>query len=150
LAALKLLSNHSIEQSVRGKDVYQAENYVLRLVQNQALDLLRSQKVRRHEEISDVIEDPKSWQALGEIIPPREIDQLRRELERAVSPTLLPDLPLYFDLLLDGYSNKQIAEDKLLSSLKAKPMTQQGLAKYRDKIKDVLRGHFNVQASANC
>jgi DNA-directed RNA polymerase specialized sigma24 family protein len=144
LAALKLLSNKSVEQSVRGKDVNQAENYVLRLVQNQALDMLRSEKVRRHEEISDIIEDPKSWQNLGELIPPREIDRLRGELERAVSPTLAPEIALYFDLLLDGYSNKQIAEDRLLPSLKTKPMTQQALAKYRSKIKDVLRGHYNV------
>lgn len=149
-AALKLVSSDSGKTALKGKTVRDAENYVLRLVQNQALDFLRSQKVRRYEDISEMINEPGSWDNLAELIPEAEQERIKEELESAVSPKLMPDLPLYFELLLDGHSNKQIAEDRMLPSLKEKPMSQQGLAKYRDKIKDVLRSHFDVQASACC
>jgi hypothetical protein len=60
---------------------------------------------------------------------------------------MMPDLPLYFDLLLDGFSNKEIAERRLLPSLELQPMSQQAMAKYRDKLKTVLRKHFEIQAA---
>ena len=41
----------------------------------------------------------------------------------------MPDLPLYFDLLLDGFSNKEIAEKRLLPSLESHPISQQAMAK---------------------
>ena len=147
LSAMKLISNKSVENSVRGRDLHQAENYVLRMVQNQALDMLRSEHVRQHEDITELLREPGSWEGLGELIPEREQDAIKHELEQAVSPRLMPDLPLYFDLLLDGISNKQIAEDRLLPSLQDKPMSQQALAKYRDKVKNVLRQHFEVQSA---
>lgn len=146
LSAMKLISNKSVENSVRGRNLHQAENYVLRMVQNQALDMLRSAQVRRYEDITELLHEPGSWEGLGELIPEREQDAIKHELEQAVSPRLMPDLPLYFDLLLDGISNKQIAEDRLLPSLKEKPISQQALAKYRDKVKTVLRQHFEVQS----
>ena len=64
-----------------------------------------------------------------------------------MSPRLLPDLPLYFDLLLDGFSNKEIAEKRLLPSLESHPISQQAMAKYRDKLKNVLRRHFEIRAA---
>ncbi len=149
LAAMKLISNKSLDKGVRGKDLHQAENYVLRMVQNQALDMLRSEHVRRHEDITEILREPGSWEGLGELIPEREQDAIKHELEQAVSPRLMPDLPLYFDLLLDGISNKQIAEDRLLPSLKEKPISQQALAKYRDKVKNVLRQHFEIHSAAH-
>ena len=148
LSAMKLISNKSIENGVRGKDLHQAENYVLRFVQNQALDLLRAERVRRYEDISELLREPGAWENLGELIPEREQSVIKEELERAVSPRMMPDLPLYFDLLLDGVSNKQIAEDRLLPSLRDKPMSQQALAKYRNKLKQVLRQHFEIQAAS--
>ena len=149
LAALKLISNGATGNSVRGKDLYQAENYILRMVQNQALDLLRTEKVRRHEDITELLREPGSWEVLGDLIPKSEQERIKVELEESVSPRLMPDLDLYFDLLLDGYSNKEIAESRLLPSLKNQPMSQQGLAKYRTKIKDVLRQHFQVQSDSH-
>lgn len=147
LAALKLISNAAFERSVRGKELNQAENYVLRLVQNRALDMLRSEKVRRYEDITELLHEPGSWDGLAELIPEREQARIRQELEDSVSPRLMPDLPTYFDLLLDGVSNKQIAENRMLPSLRERPISQQALAKYRDKIKEVLRQHFQVQSS---
>ena len=84
---------------------------------------------------------------MDELIPEAEQERIKQELEESVSPRMMPDLPLYFDLLLDGVSNKQIAKDKLLPSLKKKPISQQALAKYRNKVKDVLRQHFEVQSA---
>lgn len=147
LAALKLISSSTFERSVGGKDLREAENYVLRLVQNQALDWLRAAKVRRYEDITELLHEPGSWAQLGELIPEREQARIRQEIEDSVSPRLMPDLPTYFDLLLDGVSNKQIAEERMLPSLREKPISQQALAKYRDKIKQVLRQHFQVQAT---
>ena len=147
LAAMKLISNKSVENSVRGKDLHQAENYVLRLVQNQALDLLRAEKVRRHDDIAELLMEPGSWEEVGNLIPEHEQETIKRELQEAVSPRIMPDLSLYFDLLLDGVSNKEIAEQRMLPSLRDRPMSQQALAKYRSKIKDVLRHHFEVQSA---
>jgi len=145
--ALKLIGNKSVENGVRGKDLHQAENYVLKMVQNQALDVVRSERVRRHEDITELLREPGSWESIGELIPQREQEQIRRELEESVSPRLAPDLVAYLDLLLEGVSNKSIAEQKMLPSLRERPMSQQGLAKYRDRIKQVLQRHFEVQAT---
>ena len=147
LAVLKLISNKSLETTIRGKDLYQAENYVLRLVQNQSLDLLRAERVRRHEDISELLREPGSWEGLAALIPESEQERIKVELENSVSPRLLPDLPLYFDLLLDGFSNKEIAEKRLLPSLESHPISQQAMAKYRDKLKNVLRKHFETRAA---
>ena len=149
LSAMKLISNKFVENRVRGRDIHQAENYVLRMIQNQALDMLRSEHVRRHEDITELLREPGSWEGLGDLIPESEQERIKQELEDSVSPRLMPDLPLYFDLLLDGVSNKQIAEDRLLPSLKDRPISQQALAKYRDKVKNVLRQHFEVQSASD-
>jgi len=148
LTALKLISNQTLRNKIRGKNIRDAQNYVLRTVQNLAIDFLRAQRSRRYEEIGDLIREPGSWENLGELIPEHEQQQIRTELEESVGARQIPDLPLYLDLILDGYSNKEIAENRLLPSLKDKPVSQQALAKkYRDKIKDVLRQHFQVQAN---
>ena len=147
MVAMKLLSNESLRQNIKGKYIRDAQNYVLRAVQNLSIDFLRTQKAHRYEEITDLIREPGSWEGLGELIPEAEQKRIKKELEDSVSPRMMPDLPMYFDLLLDGVSNKQIAEDRLLPSLKEKPISQQALAKYRNKVKDVLRQHFEVQSA---
>jgi len=146
VVALKLATSESIRRAIADKRIRDAENYVLRTVQNQTLDYLRSNKVRRHQEISEMIEEPASWQDLAELIPEREQEGIREELERAMGPRLHRELPLYFDLLMDGFSNQQIANDRMLPSLQSQPMSQQALSKYRDRLKAVLRNHFSVVA----
>jgi len=148
LVAMKLISNQSLKKSIQGKNIRDAENYVLRAVQNLAIDFLRTQKAHRYEEITDLLHEPGSWEGLDELIPEAEQERIKQELEESVSPRM-PDLPLYFDLLLDGVSNKQIAEDRLLPSLRHRPISQQALARYRDKVKNVLRQHFEIQAAGH-
>lgn len=143
---LKVLSDPKFRSTIRGKPLSEARSYVYRMIANQARDMLRAQKVRRHELLDDVVADPASWDTLEELIPESEKAAIRTELEESVAPWMLPDLPLYFDLLLDGYSNKEIAEKRLLPSLQHRPVSQQALAKYRAKMKEVLQRHFDVQA----
>ena len=64
-----------------------------------------------------------------------------------MNPRLAPDLALYFELLLNGHSNKEIAERRMLPSLREKPISQQMLARYRDKVRSVLERHFDVRGS---
>lgn len=142
--SLKVLSDSTLHRGITGKPLSEAKSYVFRAVANRARDMLRSQKVRRHDDLDDLVQDPSSWSALGDLIPAREQDQIRQELEAAVSARLLPDLPLYFDLLMDGFSNAEIANKRMLPSLKQRPMSQQGLAKYRDRLKAVLEKHFQM------
>ncbi len=146
--ALKMLTSPTFRKAIHGEILHRAESYVLVMVKNVALEQTRKQR-NRHLDIEELIEEPSSWDDLGKILPEKEKDELARELEQAVSPRLMPDLGLYFQLLLEGRSNQEIAEHKLLPSLKEHPMTQQGLAKYRTKIKDVLREHFDVRSSAS-
>jgi DNA-directed RNA polymerase specialized sigma24 family protein len=144
LVALKLVSNESLKKSIKGKNIREAENYTLRAVQNQAVDYLRGQKVRRYEEINDLISEPESWDGLGDLIPKREQEQIKNELESGGNK----DISMYLELLLDGYSNKEIAEKKMLPFLKLRPISQQALAKkYRNKLKNVLMTHFEVQSA---
>jgi len=144
--ALKLVGNRTLDGRLKGMWLYEAENYVLKMVQNQALDLLRSDRVRRHDDLTELLHEPGSWDNLDNLIPEHEQEKIKRELEKAVSPWILPDLPLYFSLLLAGYSNKTIAENQMLPSLRKKPISQQGLASYRNRVKDVLRRHFEIRA----
>jgi DNA-directed RNA polymerase specialized sigma24 family protein len=118
VVGLKVLSDTSLHRGLAGKPISEAKSYVFKTIANQARDMLRSQRVRQHDVLDDLVGDPASWTSLGRHIPERETDQIKRELEAVVSPRLLPDLPLYFDLLLDGHSNAEIAEKRLLPSLR--------------------------------
>ena len=120
---------------------------MITIIKNAAIEKLRSDKIRRHEDIEELIDVPSRWDDMGKLLPEHEKEQLAQELERAVSPRMMPDLPLYFELLMSGYSNKEIADKRLLPSLQEKSMSQQALAKYRNKIKQVLERHFEVRAT---
>jgi DNA-directed RNA polymerase specialized sigma24 family protein len=143
---LKVLTDPTFQRAVAGRPLAEAKSYVFRAISNRARDMLRSNRVRQHDVLDDLVGDPASWSTLGEMIPEREQAQIKKELESVVSLRLLPDLPLYFDLLLDGHSNAEIAEKRLLPSLRERPISQQALAKYRSKLKQVLERHFDVQA----
>ena len=144
--ALKVLSEPTLRRAIAGKPIAEAKSYIFKVISNQAKDVLRHQKVRLHQLLDDTVGDPSSWAALGRLIPERERNDIEDELKAAVSPRFLPDLPTYLDLLLDGHSNKEIAEKRLLPSLREQPISQQALAKYRTKVKEVLERHFQVQS----
>jgi len=143
---VKLISSPDVKRVLNGEVLSRAESYVFKIIRNMAIDQLRKIHVRRHEDIDELIESPSHWDDLGKILTEREKDQLSMELKEAVSPQLLPDLPLYFQLMMEGYSNAEVAEQRMLPSLKEKPISQQALAKYRTKVRDVLERHFEVQA----
>lgn len=147
MVAIKALSDATLHRAITGKPLSEARSYVFRTVANLARDVLRSQKVRKHDVLDDVVTDPTSWSALGDLIPEQEKSRIMESLERSVSPNLAPDLPMYFSLLMDGFSNKEIAERQMLPSLKDKPISQQMLARYRDRLKAVLEKHFDVRSS---
>ena len=144
LAFLKLFSDSSLEGKLKGKPLAYAENYVYLAVKSEAVSLMRKERLRAHSDIEDLVQEPASWDNLGELIPVAEQEALLRELERAVNPETFPDIVEYFRLLLDGHNTQEIAEDRLLPSLQTKPMTQQGLRRYEAVIKKVLERHFGV------
>ena len=144
---VKLISSPEVKRVLNSEVLSRAESYVLKIIRNMAIDQLRKIHVRRHESIDELIESPSHWDELGTVLSEREKDQLSMELKEAVSPRLLPDLPLYFQLMMEGYSNAEVAEQRMLPSLKEKPISQQALVKYRTKVRDVLERHFEVQAS---
>jgi len=143
---VKLISSPEVKRVLSGEVLSRAESYVLKIIRNMGIDQLRKNHVRRHEDIDELIESPSHWDELGAILSESEKDDIAAELEKAVSPRLLPDLPRYFELLISGYSNKEIAEQRMLPNLREKPISQQALAKYRSKIREVLERHFEVQA----
>jgi hypothetical protein len=55
--------------------------------------MLRAERVRRHQDISELLGELPSWEGLGELIPEREQEAIKKELEQAVSPRMMPDLP---------------------------------------------------------
>jgi len=143
---VKLISSPEVKRVLNSEVLSRAESYVLKIIRNMGIDQLRKIHVRRHESIDELIESPSHWDELGAILSESEKDDIAAELEKAVSPRLLPDLPRYFELLISGYSNKEIAEQRMLPNLREKPISQQALAKYRSKIREVLERHFEVQA----
>ena len=140
---LKLLSDSSLESKLAGKPLLYAENYVYKTIHSVAIDFMRRDR-GTHENIEELIEEPASWDNLEDIIPQAELAQIINELERSVNLNNMPDIALYFQLLLEGHSTDEIAREKLLPSLQEKPMTQQGLRKYEAIIKNVLEKHFGV------
>jgi len=144
LAFLKLFSDSSLESKLKGKPLAYAENYVYLAVKSEAISLMRKERLRAHSDIEDLVQEPASWDNLGDLIPVAEQEALLRELERAVNPETFPDIVEYFQLLLDGHNTQEIAEDRLLPSLQAKPMSHQGLRRYEAVIKKVLEQHFGV------
>ena len=144
LAFLKLFSDSSLESKLKDKPLAYAENYVYSAVKSEAISLMRKERLRAHSDIEDLIQEPASWDNLGDLIPRQEQEALLTELERSVNPNIFPDIVQYLQLLLDGHNTQEIAEDRLLPSLQRNPMTQQGLRRYEKVIKRVLERHFGV------
>lgn len=146
---LKILTgDNSLSRELPGKQLSKAENLFIESMVNLGIDIQRKRGRERslvnEEGVEQVIEDPKAWEELEQHLPEREMDSIRRELAE-VSPRLAPDLPLYFDLLLDGYRDSEIVNNQMLPFLKDKPISQQAWSKmYKDHIKRILREHFEI------
>jgi len=141
-----LQGDKALANLIRGKKLKEAENIFFTSLVHLGTDLER-RRSREKSLVDDegaeaVVEDPRAWQALESHLPESEIDSIREELSR-VNPRLAPDLPLYFDLLLEGYRDADIIRDQMLPFLRDNPMSQQAWSQgYKSKIKEVLRRHL--------
>jgi DNA-directed RNA polymerase specialized sigma24 family protein len=144
LTFMKLFSDPTLEAKFKGKTLSYAENYVYSAVRSEAISLMRKEKLRSHSDVEDLVNEPASWENLGDLIPRAEQEALLKELERAVNPETFPDIVEYFQLLLEGHNTQEIAREKLLPILQHRDMSQQGLRRYEDVIKKVLERHFGV------
>jgi len=144
----KLFTDQTLKDLVAGKPLDEAERIVMRSIQNVAKDWLRYEGRRRHEDIDEMVNAPGGMEQLNDVLLESEKEEIMSDLERAVSDRLAPDLPLYFQLLLEGYTNSEIADKQMLPSLKDSPMSHQALAKYRKKIEEVLLKHIEYRDAA--
>ena len=83
---------------------------------------------------------------LGDLIPQAEQQQIIHELESSVSENFSEDIALYFQLILEGYSDAEITRGRMLPYLEAKDIpadrADSRLNKYKQTIKTVLEDHF--------
>lgn len=145
---LKLYSDTDLESKLRGQSLSYAENYTLSSVKTETLDTLRREKIRAHEAIDDIVEQPAAWDNLGDLIPRSEQQQIISELESSVSSDYAGDIGLYFQLILDGYSDAEITRGRMLPYLEDKDIpvnrADSRLDKYKRTIKTVLEDHFGL------
>jgi hypothetical protein len=139
----RLLTETHLKESLKGKTLKDAEGLVLRMVMTTGFDFAKSKSRQRIDDVEGVIEQTSGdWGDLGELLLESEKKELLKEMEKAVSPRIAPDLPLYFQLLMDGVSNKTILEEGMLPSLKDNPVSEVTMYKYRNSIKEVLEKHL--------
>lgn len=144
MAYLKLFSDPNLANTLNGKPLAYAENYVYATIKSVAFSEMRKEKIRQHSDIEDMIQEPSTWGHFSDVIPVEEQDDLIRDLERSVNLNTFPDIVEYFKLLMNGYNTQEIARDSMLPSLQDKPMSQQGLRRYENVVKEVLERHFGV------
>jgi DNA-directed RNA polymerase specialized sigma24 family protein len=143
---LKLYTDKSLKNTLEGKDLSFAEHYILRAVHNQALDVVRSEKKRKTEDVEDMLVEPASWDTIGDILPQAEQSEIIRDIKRVVGDERAEDVALYFQLMLDGYSDVEITKGRLLPYLREKEFQDDSRAdgmldKYKRKIREVLLKH---------
>lgn len=145
---LKLYSDTSLESKLRGQTLSYAEHYTLSAVKNETIDALRREKTRAHDSIDDIVEQPEAWDNLGDLLPESEQRKIIDELESSVSPNFSKDIGLYFQLILDGYSDVEITRGRMLPYLEDKDIpvdkADGRLNKYKQTIRNVLVDHFDL------
>ena len=145
----KLLSDPALKRLLEGKPLNEAEKIVYTTVRNLATNKYNFNKKKlRNTDLESLVEEPASadFSKLDTILLESEKEDIIEELERLGKGQLGRDLPLYFKLLVDGYTNTEIAENQMLPSMKENPMTQQGLARYRKEIERVLTKRIEREA----
>jgi hypothetical protein len=131
---------------LRWKTKAEAENFLLRMMINMGIDVTRrenkSLSIVDEEGEDRIIEDPQAFKQLEDLLPEKEMAQIKHELEK-IDERLAPDIDLYFDLLLEGYKDSVIVRDKMLPFLQERQMTQSNWSRtYKERIKEVLRKHL--------
>jgi hypothetical protein len=143
-----LYSDSNLANTLKGVDLRDAENYVLKTVRNQAIDYIRRESIRKTEDIDTLVTDPHSWGNLDKLLPESEQDQILDEIRSSVGIDRAEDVALYFQLMLDGFSDVEITKGKMLPYLKDKEISEGRadgmLDKYKRKIREVLVDHFDL------
>lgn len=151
---------HKLADKFKGKPLDEASKLVIFALKNFASDT-RSRDNRREKnetpqavdpESGAILDTPSGAEALDEVLPPGEINQVVQEVQRILSkknPDIARDIPLYFDYLMDGNTDSKIIGNKMLPFLQDHPMSQQAWSKgYKDVIKNVLDKHLTRQAAS--
>jgi len=111
---------HGTFKKIHG-DIGQAEAFVMNMVKNRALNMLRNMKRNvsltqeddEGESVERVIEDPDAWSDLDEgVIDRSDMPRVLSELRRRD-----PNLEAYFKAKLEGNTDAEILEGKLLPML---------------------------------
>jgi hypothetical protein len=142
---VKLLATDSLKSALAGKPLPEAKRYVQRMLQFIGVDWARQKTERQErqmEDIDQIVENPGNWESLDEVIPSINQKEIMRDLAQIGGQGQMKGkLPLYFKLVfLEGYSNDEILSQQLLGEEVS--MSNAGLAKYRDIIKQVIMKHL--------
>lgn len=144
--------NHRLNKAMKGLPYSECKAILMTSMKNLGIDILRRRKKEEYSiddpEGERVVEDPGSWDELGEYIPERTLQEIEKDLAKSVNPKLLPDLPLYFKLLVDGYADSEILKNKMLPFLAdwgefSHSQYVNWQKTYKDKIKTVLKKHLD-------
>jgi DNA-directed RNA polymerase specialized sigma24 family protein len=147
----KLLKNPTVIRE--GAMRQEAEGFILKMLKNEATDLLRSKGRRQQREESLVVEDegesvsrdfmdPSALREIGEMLPEREIREIIRDLDR-----LHPNAATYIELVFQGYEDREIAENAMLPQMD-RAVSPQALFNWKKrwlpKIKEVVLQHIQA------
>jgi hypothetical protein len=134
-----------LESKLKGLSLADAERLIGAYVRNAAIDYVKYESHRKVDEASEVMESSGDWSQLDRVIADDEIAKVMSDLERAgarISSPVAKDLPLFFQLLLEGYTTADIVAGQLLPSLKDHPISESGLSLYKKTIEEVVRKHL--------
>jgi len=145
---LKLTTNATLGKSLEGKTLVEARKIFFTAVYRIGLNMVRSKgrEVSLTDEegiekiLEDKVENPDVWDELGKEIPESVLKDVERDLATSVDPRLLPDLPLYFKLLIeDGLKPAEIVRGRMLPFLEETGMSYANWQKtYTSKIQKSL------------
>jgi hypothetical protein len=150
---LKLTTNATLGKSLEGKTLVEARKIFHTTVYRIGLNMVRSKgrevSMTDDEGLERIIEDPNAWDELGKEVPEVILKHVQQDLA-TIDPRLLPDLPLYFKLLTEGYNNSEIVRDRMLPFLEETGMSYANWKKrYEQKIKSILEKHLKKYQDAN-
>lgn len=142
----KLLKNpHLIREGVLLRE---AQAFVLKMVRNETIDILRMKGRRREdsltiedegEEINLDPQDPSALKEIEEMLPPSTLREIARDLDR-----INESAGTYVNLIFQDYSDREIAEGAMLPHMDG-PVSPQALFNWKKrwmpKIEEVIRKH---------
>lgn len=150
---------HKLADKFKGLPLKEAESIVMTAVKNFVRDTKRD--THREEKVEGpgktdlsetqhLLNSPDQSQVVEELISEGELSRVVQEVQRMIAPKrpdIAKDIPLYFDLLMDGTSDSKIINNKMLPFLEGAPMSQQAWQQgYKEVIKKVMDKHLDRHA----